>query len=156
MNDRAEQLRAEIDQARQDTLETVAQLQTPPLEIVQVNDGWTARDLLAHLSSIELRIRAMCQGALEGRPWPAEDNSVDAYNARCVEERRSWSTDDLVAELRDSGRQTDQLLQSLTDPALQTTFTHPTRGEITVETMLRIIPRHLREHTAELRAAAER
>jgi hypothetical protein len=48
------------------------------------------------------------------------------------------------------------LIDRLDGTALETSFVHPTRGETTVETMLRIIPRHLREHINEIRAAMQR
>jgi uncharacterized protein (TIGR03083 family) len=117
------------------------------------NEGWSVKDILAHLSSVEARLRSMWQYALDGRQWPADDGDVNAYNERCVAERRAWPPEQVVEELRRSGAETRQLLESLAPADLDRRWTHPTRGEVTLASLVEIIPRHLREHGEQIRAA---
>jgi uncharacterized protein (TIGR03083 family) len=153
MTDRKQELHGAITAARSDALEAVARLGPDQLARPTANEGWSVKDILAHLSSIEARIRSMCQFGLDGRQWPADDGDINAYNARCVAERRSWSGPALVAELEQSGRESLSLLERLAPEDLDRTFNHPTRGVVTIETLLSIIPRHLRGHTEEIEAA---
>src|SRR5215210_5822423 len=113
MADRKQELRDDLVQARDEALAAVSGLPTEQLERASVNEAWTAKDLLAHLSSIEARLQSMCQHALDGEKWPPDDRSVDAYNARCVEERRPWPAEKLVDELRTSGERTLSFLDQL-------------------------------------------
>ena len=117
------------------------------------NEGWSVKDILVHLSSIEARLRSMWQYALDGRQWPADDGDVNAYNERCVAERRSRSGPALVAEPGQSGGGALSLLERLAPEDLDRTFNHPTRGPVTIETLMRTIPQHLRAHTEEIKAA---
>src|SRR5437763_6295012 len=104
-SDRKQQLHDAITAARAEALETVSGLSREQLERPTANEGWSVKDILAHLSSIEARLRSMWQYALDGRQWLADDGDVSAYNERCVAERRSWSGPALVAELEQSGRE---------------------------------------------------
>ena len=153
MNDRKRQLQDEIGAARDEVLRIASGLSAEQFDRLTTNEGWSVRDTLAHLSSIEARLRSMWQHALDGRAWPAEDSSVDAYNERCVAERRSWTPQAIVAELEQSGRETASFLDRLGPADLERQWNHPTRGTVTIETLVQIIPRHLRAHGEELRAA---
>ena len=153
MNDRKRQLQDEIGAARDEVLRIISGLSAEQFDRLTTNEGWSVRDTLAHLSSIEARLRSMWQHALDGRAWPAEDGSVDAYNERCVAERRSWTPQAIVSELEQSGRETASFLDRLGPADLDRQWNHPTRGTVTIETLVQIIPRHLRAHGEELQAA---
>ena len=153
VSDRKRQLQDEITAARAEVLGVVSALGPEQFDRPTTNEGWSVRDTLAHLSSIEARLRAMWQHALDGRPWPANDASVDAYNERCVAERRSWTPQAIVAELEQSGRETASFLDRLAPEDLDRQWEHPVRGTVTLETLAQIIPRHLRAHGEELQAA---
>jgi uncharacterized protein (TIGR03083 family) len=153
MSDRKQQLQAEIRDARGEVLGLVSRLSPEDLDRPSSNAGWSVKDTLAHLSSIEARLRSMWQHALDGQAWPAEDSSVDAYNDRCVAERRSWAPEAVVAELDQSGRETATFLDRLAPEDLDRQWAHPTRGTVTIEALVGIVPRHLRAHGEELRTA---
>jgi hypothetical protein len=115
-------------------------------------DGWSKRDLIAHLTSIEGRIREQVQCALDDVPWTPED--IDAFNARQVTARRQWSLDQLQRELEDETATTERLAGSLTQDQLTRPFDHPRRGRITVADLLAIIPNHISNHLADLQGSA--
>jgi catechol 2,3-dioxygenase-like lactoylglutathione lyase family enzyme len=112
-------------------------------------DGWTKKDMIAHLTSIESRLREQIQHGARGLAWqPAED--VDTFNAREVSIRRGWTLDQLRDELDRQSVETRALLATLSEEDLDRPFDHPRRGRITVENLWRTIPRHLEEHMADL------
>jgi hypothetical protein len=111
------------------------------------------KDTLAHIASIEERLRNMWQHALDGRQWPADDADIHAYNARCVEARRSQSGQALLEELERSSQESDAFIGRLRPEDLDRTFEHPTRGAVTLESLIRIVPNHLRAHAEEIRSA---
>ena len=113
-------------------------------------DGWSKRDLIAHLTSIEGRIREQVQCALDDVPWTPED--VDTFNARQVTARRQWSLAQLQRELDEESSATERMAASLDDQALARPFDHPRRGRITVADLLAIIPNHITNHLSDLEA----
>jgi uncharacterized protein (TIGR03083 family) len=114
--------------------------------------GWSKKDLIAHLTSIESRIREQAQCAIDGVPWVPED--IEAFNARQVTARRAWTLDQLHRELDDEASATSRLLSSLDEEGLARPFDHPRRGRITVADLLAIIPTHIGNHLKDLQASA--
>ena len=155
MGDRKQALLDDLAAAHGEVLAAVSALRPEQLERPSANEGWSAKDTLAHLSSIEARSRSSWELVLAGRPWPADAPDLDTYNARSVEERRGWSAQDLIAELERTGEETRRFVERLQPEDLDRQWVHPTRGQMTLETLVQIIPRHLRAHGAEIKAAAE-
>jgi len=153
MADRKQALIDSVEAARRQVLDgtlgfTVEQWSRP-----SANEGWSAKDTLAHLAGIEARLRAMLQLVLDGGSWPLNAPDLDAYNGRCVAERRAWPPEQVIAELRSSGAETRRFLEALQPADLDRRWTHPTRGEVTLSALVEIIPRHLREHGEQILAA---
>jgi catechol 2,3-dioxygenase-like lactoylglutathione lyase family enzyme len=113
---------------------------------------WTKKDLIAHLTSIEPRIRAQINAVVQGTPWPAED--IDTFNAREVASRRDWTLDDLRREFEAESAASQALVETLSEADLAREVDHPRRGRITLFEVVQIIPRHVRTHLADLDAAA--
>jgi catechol 2,3-dioxygenase-like lactoylglutathione lyase family enzyme len=121
---------------------------TSPDTAVAGYDGWSKKDLIAHLTSIESRIRNQVQCAVQGSSWQMED--VDAFNARQVSLRRDWTVDKLREELEEQAVTSRTVLELLSEADLQRPFDHPRRGRITVEDLWSTIPRHMRQHLGDL------
>lgn len=118
-------------------------------------DGWTARDLLAHLAGDTGKGSAAAMRATVDRlaPDPAPFAAgVDALNARDVEERRDRSIAEIVAEIEADGEVWQELLSQLggNDEAMRWEGFPWGLGEY-----LRILAEHDREHLEQLRAAVE-
>jgi len=114
-------------------------------------DGWLKKDLIAHLVTIESRLRDQVRCAIDGTEWPRED--VDVFNARAVSARRGWSIDQLRQGLSTEAATSAALLGSLKEADLQRPFDHPRRGRITVEDLWTTIPRHIHSHVNDLSTA---
>jgi uncharacterized damage-inducible protein DinB len=146
-------LRAEIVSAKQELLQTVDSLS--PEEMLQrtPNEGWTAKDTLAHLSTITSRQREQVKAAIEGRALDAEP--IDDYNDHKVTERKNWTVERLRAELEAEHAETLALLDGVSDDDLQRPFDHRRLGRITVERLWQNIPQHFRNHTADMAAVKQ-
>ena len=153
MTDRKQQILDDLKAARAEVLELVGRISPAQFDQPTTNEGWSVKDTLAHLSSIEVRVRSLLQYALEGRAWPADAVDLDTFNDRCVAERRSWAAQAIVDELRQTGRESDAAVARLAPDDLDRQWDHPTRGAMTVEAIARILPRHLRAHAEQIEAA---
>ncbi len=76
------------------------------------NDGWSNKDLLAHLATSHWVLQSLLRLAIDGVPF--EFSGPDAGNAERVAERRSLSVPDLIAEVEAEGEETQALLQRIT------------------------------------------
>lgn len=147
--DRHAELRTVLSEARSELLRTLNSLVADDWGRPSPNEGWTAKDTLAHLCTIEERMRTQVQCALEGGAWaPAED--IDTYNARKVQERRGWTVVQLREELEREEATTLATLESLGEGDLDRAFTHPRWGRTTAEKVFLHIADHLRTHTREI------
>ena len=144
-------LQDDLGNAHSRLREAVDRLDDPEAPMPGYPD-WSKKDLIAHLTSIESRIREQVQCAIDDVPWTPED--VDTFNARQVSARRQWTMDQLQRELADESASTERLLASLTPDQLARPFDHPRRGRITVADLLAIIPTHISNHLGDLEATA--
>ena len=114
MADRRAELRENVVQAHRELEETLDTLQGSDWDRLSPNEGWTAKDTLAHLSSIEARQRTQVRAILEGGAYPT--NPVDEYNATEVAKRQGQAVQELRAELTREHQATEDLL--VTGPTL--------------------------------------
>jgi len=148
--DRKSAIRAGIDSAHQELLATLDNFGQEDWGRA-ANEGWSAKDMFAHLCTIEERQRAQIRSALDGTPWSAED--VNLYNERMVTERRGWTPAQLREELAREHAETLALFDSLREEELDRTYQHPTRGLRTIEQVSQQVADHVRSHGREIAAA---
>lgn len=145
-----EELRANIIAAHHDLVWTLDSMSPDEMLRLSPNEGWTAQDTLAHLCTIEERLRGQVQCVLDGAPFPSED--VNTYNERKVAERQSWSLAQLRAELESERAKTLGLLETLGEETLTQEFDHPRRGRVPLSSIWQTIPNHMRTHTQDIAA----
>jgi hypothetical protein len=120
----------------------------------EVCPGWTASELLAHISGWDeyaiLWFRAVAAGDQAYEPaW----SSIDALNDEFVAERAGLSYDEL---LQDCGRSRARLIATIADmpaEALETPLDYPWGGSGSVAGLALILAEHDEEHAAEIEAA---
>jgi hypothetical protein len=122
-----------------------------------VVDGWTNKDLLAHMGRgndqiLQKVLRAVTAGRkIDVAALPSD---VDAANAVAVGEQRERSVDELIAAIEEEGAEVQGLLSKLTaaDEGLK-------QGDppFVLEGFLRFVAKegHDLEHLTQLRAALE-
>jgi len=121
------------------------------------NVGWTAREVLAHVTGAEPSLVALISRAqADGSYVPRPDFDLDFFNRRQVEKRAGKSPTDLSAEVESNRTATLKVLADLPEAALDLPVRHPTYGDMTVEDIFRIIGFHERLHADEIRVATAR
>jgi uncharacterized protein (TIGR03083 family) len=113
-------------------------------------DGWTCRDLLAHLSSSAASLPAVISSVTETRDPNAPPFDADRWNASQVRRRADKQPQELVDEY-DAG--TTRLVMVLSDAALDKPVTiGPDAGTALGETMAEMLE-HQRNHITDLELA---
>jgi uncharacterized protein (TIGR03083 family) len=122
-------------------------------------DGWTVRDLLAHLVAAGAGLLRVAQLIADGRLNMPPDFDLDRWNRRQIEKQEERTNaqllDGLDMQQRDVLAYLDALAADDGAAVLSRRGRHAIFGETTVEYILRRIYRHEWEHTAELRQALD-
>ena len=148
-----EPIAREMRESRAEILEVARAVSSEVWGQSSPNEGWTYKDLLAHLESSDLRL--VLQPVVAGEAVNASVlalGDADSANARLLEERRQRSSDQLIGELETQGKETLDLLARLTEADegrrqddIPFSFTDG----------LRIFLQHDRLHLEQLRTALE-
>jgi uncharacterized protein (TIGR03083 family) len=122
-------------------------------------EGWTYKDLLAHLANGDWVFQSMLLGVLgEGEPVALKPGfDVNAGNAKLVEERKERPVEELIAEVESEGEATQELLARLPEDLDRGQVVGRMRDgtPVTVEMWLQGFPRHDAGHGAQLKAALD-
>ena len=142
-----------IDALRAHVEELAGVLRALPAERLErpVSDGWTARQVLAHLADFELiaavRVRVMLSVDRPMLPAYGQEDFTDRF----------WSVEtpaEALERLAVTRRSTVRVLEALTDADWDRTAVHPERGEERLHRTVEMLVRHDRLHLAQLREAA--
>jgi uncharacterized protein (TIGR03083 family) len=120
------------------------------------NEGWTYKDLLAHVAGdTEKNFLTVLRLVIDRRPVDLATftTGADERNARDIAARRGRTIDELIAEIEADGEETQELLTRFTDADENS---QPEGLPMTVGDGLRqLAGGHDGEHLAHLRAALE-
>jgi hypothetical protein len=114
------------------------------------NEGWTNKDVLAHLATGHWVLQRFLASITSGATLEAID--VDAGNAERVAERRDWSVERLITEVEDEGDETQDLLARLEGPHEAYRRENAPR---TFSEILRSFPEHEYHHLRQLQPGIE-
>jgi hypothetical protein len=80
-----------------------------------VNDGWSVKDNLAHLSAWHKRVIQLLNATMQGIPLPdpTPDMTTDEVNAQFYQENRGRSLQDVHAEFRVTYQQVCDAVQAI-------------------------------------------
>jgi hypothetical protein len=142
--------------------EAVARVRAMPAQRLEAGqggyeNGWSARQILAHLASSEWTYSRLIAQALEaaqgsgGGAGGVPQAAVDEYNGRQVAKRDGATIDELVAELEANRARTIAAVEALDDELLETPM-GPVGG--TAGPMRRVVEHlavaHLRGHLDDI------
>lgn len=142
-----------IEEARAELLRFVGSLTPAQLGRETPCEGWTVKDLLAHLAASEASLVASSRRALAGNPARPPGYDVDRNNAEQVASRRDTPLADLEREMRRNRHETLALLAGLRDAQLDMPLEGTGGVMRNVAWRLQRIGEHEREHLEHLRAA---
>ena len=115
--------------------------------------GWSAKDLLAHITFWEQRTLNRIKAGLRQSPPPKISGSVDAINARVFEENRDRPLSDVLRDFHQSYQDFVEQAEALTDEDLTDphrfawTRGKPLRGWLKADGYY-----HYAEHTRQIQA----
>jgi uncharacterized protein (TIGR03083 family) len=152
----AEQLR----QSRTEIARTARQLLPEHWSMPSPLEGWTYKDLLAHLATGDWFFQTMLRDRLGiEKGLPAEQNMsfVNDGNARLLADRKDSSVEQLLAEAQVEGEETQELLGKITpDVEPGTVVWHRPNGDpVTLEQWVTGFSNHDKIHLAQLKTALD-
>ena len=113
-------------------------------------EGWTTKDLLAHLSSTEASLAAVAQSATQEQRPGAQPFDADRWNSSQVRKRADKEAQELLEEF-DMG--TTRLVDVLTDLDLDKPVTIGAYPGHKLGEAMALMLEHQRKHFEDLRAA---
>src|SRR5579859_6817418 len=113
-------------------------------------EGWTLKDLLAHLSSTQASLPAVAESVTQEQKPGAEPFDADRWNRSQVRKRADKDAQELLDEF-DSG--TTKLVDTLTDIDLTKRVTIGAYPGYTLGAAMAEMLEHQRKHLEDLRAA---
>jgi uncharacterized damage-inducible protein DinB len=152
----AEQLR----EGRSEIARTARQLLPEHWLLPSPLDGWTYKDLLAHLASGDWVFQTMLRqtlGVEKQLPAQATLEFVNDGNAKRLAERKDSNVEELITEAEREGETTQELLSGLTDahdPAA-VVWLRPNGDPVTLQQWVTGFPQHDPSHLAQLRMALD-
>ena len=135
----------------------LGRLSPEELEQGRYEDGWNAREILAHIAAIEwtyprlLQLAGQRSDGTEERVSRATDGGMDGYNARQVAKRAHVGASELLAEFRKNREATIAAIEAADDTLLATPIRSTGGREGTVlEVLEQVAVGHVREHLGDL------
>lgn len=114
-------------------------------------DGWSAREVLAHLADFELmaavRVRTVLSRVRPALASYGQEEFTDRFSAL-------ESPEEALERIAVVRRATLRVLESLAPEEWERTGVHPERGEETLRRTMEMLIRHDRGHLEQLRRAA--
>ena len=81
-------------------------------------EGWSVRDVLAHMASIESHLLGRPEPEHSVREAPHVKNLLGAWNEQRVDHRRSWDVSDVLQEFEEVTHEREPVLRTLDDERL--------------------------------------
>jgi uncharacterized damage-inducible protein DinB len=146
-----------------DLVAKVSKLDDAALAQGRYENGWNAKQILAHTASIEWTYKKLVENAQQprasARPEKGPDansasagtNSIDDYNARQVARREDKTVKELVQEFKENRAGTIAAVESCTEELLS----QPTRSAggaqgTLAEVIMFVAARHVEQHTKDI------
>jgi hypothetical protein len=127
------------------------------IDALKLPNGWTPKDVAAHLGAWEQRTAEVLEALLHGGQPPepmADDLEMDAYNARVYERNRPVGSQVVLAAEQDAYKRLLALVKQSGEEDLYDPQRFAwTRGAPFYQSVLDNTSEHYEEHLPELRAA---
>ena len=149
-----EQPAVALRESRSEIVRTARKLLPDHWSMPSPLEGWTYRDLLAHLAAGDWVCQSILSAAVAGRPADLSIlNQLDERNEQLRREREGRSIEELIAEVESEGEETQELLAQLTDEDQHRTQEGApmTLGQYLCDAF----PGHDRAHLAQLKTALD-
>jgi uncharacterized protein (TIGR03083 family) len=149
-----EPLARQLGESRRETVQVAQQVPTERWANASPLEGWTFKDLLAHVAGDTGKGSLKIMEAARNGETPECTflDGGDAWNARDIAARRDRSIAELVDEVTSDGERWQQLISQLTDNAVELCWPDFPMG---LREYFEVLVSHEQEHLAQLRTALE-
>jgi hypothetical protein len=152
MDDRM-QLIEQLDNARQ-MMHNIVDKIDPDLEIYE---GWTIKDLLAHLTGWDDSTIASLEAHIAGdAPATPAARGIDYYNAQTVETRQSLDLEHVLREWEFTRERLKNLIIEMPRDKFEQTLVVAWGSTGTVRELVQIFAEHEEEHAVEIQGIMKR
>jgi uncharacterized protein (TIGR03083 family) len=139
---------------RDNLLELIGQLKPEHYDLATECEGWTVKDLVAHLTNSAAGVQMLMQRQLDKVP-NAGKAALDERNAKGVESRKDRTVDSMVNELAENHAKNIAFFLSLSEEQLKVEGTMASGEVVTVEERFYRAAGHYREHGETLARATK-
>lgn len=159
MSQRKDSIREHMTQAHVDTWPFLSSLAPSDLETrvyAAQAEGWTVRQVLAHLADAERGLLGQARRVAEGKDGVPADFDRERWNRGAVRRKANVEVPALLHEIQDAHEQGLEFLRDLPEKDLDLSGRSSMGIVLTVEGLLRRIGDHRREHVADIHRALGR
>ena len=156
MSEKKKAIIAEIEAARRSLIDLVQNLDAESLALPTCCEGWSVKDILAHLSAGEAGLLQRARNAANGESTvPAPGFNLNQHNQERIEQRRDWSVTQLVAEMNQNRAETLKFMETVPEEHLDRMGQLGPR-QLTAGQIIAHIAHHEIEHAEHIRTAFSR
>lgn len=137
-------------------IQTLDDLPEAMWDMPGVSGDWSAKDIVAHLTSYELLLIDVLQAAQQGvQPSPYVlrwVSSQETFNTEAVEARRYHTAQQVMNEYQDAQVRVSSVLATLTPELLNRKDTMPwfRSGETSVADLIERLGKHIQQHCEQI------
>lgn len=151
-----DKLRQRLVNSHQAVLDLVESIDGDTASRSSANEGWSSKDMLAHLAAAEIGHCHVIRQLQEDKPTLISDFDLDTFNNTEVEKRRQLSWEATISEYQANRAATLALLDTIHDSEWDKSGPHPGGFDTTIEGVFRVIVIHEKRHLKELKNALKR
>jgi uncharacterized protein (TIGR03083 family) len=152
-NDRKAAIRADLIEAQHALMHVLRGLGPNDWARQTQNEDWTVHNLLTHLTTAEAGFVPALRRMAAGEGGVPADFDPNRWNAGQLRRRGDVAPEQLLAELETSHLEMLSLLEDLNEHALEHRGNMSSGEDGSTEDNFRLVARHKREHTDQIRAA---
>lgn len=121
-----------------------------PLQIIYPEGGWTAKDILGHLTTWEEEVIRALQAHQLGGAYSIPDFNLEAYNAANVALRKALPAAQIMADWVIVRGRLKLLVETLSLEKLMEEMTYPSGRRGRCNTLIKEVMHHQQEHIADI------
>ena len=137
-----------LNQTRTRLYQTLEDLSNEIICSVPVEGSWTIKDILGHISAWEITIIKSLESLASGGEFsPDIISDVEPFNLAQVNQRRTFSLDQVKSELQEGRDAILKVAERLSDKAWNAIYPAPWGGQDTLTNLIAGLADHEAEHT---------
>lgn len=160
MSQRKQEIRDYVERRHEETWQVLESLSPEELELKVYghggDQGWTVRELVAHLADAEPGLLAQARRVAAGEPPLPPDFDINRWNRSAVRRRKDEPFEAQLRSIASAHEEALQFLGEVDESALDREGVRPGQERLTVEGYFRRMVDHRAEHVEDLQRARQR